>query len=72
MPYRYDRNSMGGGLLLYNRDGNPNKYLKHHFAIDIEHFLVEFNLRKRKWFFKGSYNPHKSKMLNYLNYLNLA
>ena len=76
MPYRYDRNSMGGGLLLYIRDDIPAKLLKHDFGtieIDaIENVLVEINLRKRKWFFNGTYNLHKSKILNRLNYLNLV
>ena len=72
MPYRYDRNSMGGGLLLYIRDDIPTKLLKHDFETNIENLSVEINLRKMKWFFNGSYNPHNSKILNHLNYLNLA
>ena len=61
MPCRYDRNSMGGGLLIYIRDDIPAKLLKHDFGTNIENLSVEINLRKRKWFFNGSYNPHKSK-----------
>ena len=63
---------MGGGLLLYIRDFIPTKLLKHDFGTNIENLSVEINLRKRKWFFNGSYNPHKSKTLNQLNYLNLV
>ena len=33
---------------------------------------IEINLGKRKWFFNGSYNPHKNKISNDLNYLNLV
>ena len=58
MSYRYARNSMGGGLLLYIRDNTPTKLLKHDFGTNIKHLSVEINLRKRKWFFNGSYNPH--------------
>ena len=72
MAYRYDRNSMGGGLLLYIRDDIPTKHLKHDFATNIENLSVEINLRKRKRFFNGSYNPYKNKTLNHLNYLNLV
>ena len=72
MPYRYDRNSMGGRLLLYIRDDIPTKLLKHDFGTNIENLSVETNLRKRKWFFNGSYNLHKSKILDHLNYLNLV
>ena len=32
MPYRYDRNAMGGGLLLYIRDNIPTKLLRHDFG----------------------------------------
>ena len=31
MPYRYDRDSIGGGILLYIRDDIPTKVLKHDF-----------------------------------------
>ena len=72
MPYRYGRNSMGGGFLLYIRDDIPTKLLKHDFGTNIENLSVEINFRKRKWFFNSSYNPHKSKILNHLNYLNLV
>ena len=41
MPYRYDRNSMGGGILLYVRDDIPTKVLKHDFWTNIENFSVE-------------------------------
>ena len=61
IPYRFDRNSMGGGLLLYIRHDIPTKLLKHDFGTNIENLSVEINLRKRKWFFNGSYNPHKVK-----------
>ena len=63
---------MGGGLLLYIRDDIPTKLLKHNFGTNIENLSVEINLRKRKWFFNGSYNTHKSKILNHLKYLNLV
>ena len=36
MPYRYDRNSMGGGLLLYIRYDIPTKLLKDDFGTNIE------------------------------------
>ena len=45
MPYRYDRNSMGG-LLLYIRDDILTKLLKHDFGTNIENLSVEINLRK--------------------------
>ena len=63
---------MGGGFLLNIRDDIPTKFLKHDFGTNIKNLSVEINLRKRKWFFNGSYNPHKSKILNHLDYLNLV
>ena len=53
--------------LPYIRDNIPSKLLKHDFGTNIENLSVEINLRKRKWFFNGSYNPRKSNILNYLN-----
>ena len=67
MPYRFDRDSMGGGLLFYIKDDTPAKLFKHDFGTNIENLSVEINLRKRKWFFNGSYNPHKDKISNHLN-----
>ena len=72
MPYRYDIDSSSGGLLLYIRDDIPNKLLKRDFGTNIENLSVEINLRKRKWFFNGSYNPHKNKIPNHQNYLYLV
>ena len=72
MPYQYNRNSMGGGLLPYIRDDIPTKLLKHDFGTNIENLSIEINLRKRKWFFNDSYNLHKSKILYHLNYLNIV
>ena len=62
MPYQYDRDSMGDGLLLFIRD--------YEFITNIENLSVQINFRKRKWFFNGSYNPHKNKISSHLNCLN--
>ena len=48
MAYRYDRNLMGGGVLLYIIDDIPTKLLKHDFGTNIKNLSVEINLRKRK------------------------
>ena len=50
MPYRYDRDSMVGGLLLYIRDDIPTKLLKHDFGTNIENLSVEINLQKKSGF----------------------
>ena len=59
-------------LEIHIRDDIPTKLLKHDFGTNIENLSVEIDLRRRKWFFNGSYNPHKSKILNLPNYLNLV
>ena len=55
----YDRDLISDGLLLYIRDGNLTKLLKDDFGSNIEILSVKINLRKGKWFFNDSYNPHK-------------
>ena len=70
IPYRLDRNSNGGGLLLYVREDIPSKFLKVKFDCNIESICAEVNLRKRKWFINGSYSTNKSFSLNHLECLN--
>ena len=48
-PYRFDRNSIGGGILLYIREDIPSKLILTKMAI--EEFFVEINLRKKGGFF---------------------
>ena len=47
-PYRSDRSSKGGGVLLYIREYIPYKILTYSSNCDIETLLAEINLRKRK------------------------
>ena len=47
-PYRLDRNSKGGGILLYIREDIPSRLLNSKLKTGIETFTVEINLRKRK------------------------
>ena len=46
-PFRLDRDINGGGLLLYIRENIPASLLNSDLLID--GFLVELNLRKKKW-----------------------
>ena len=70
VPYRFDRNSNGGGLFLYIREDIPSKILTYSSNCDIETLLVEINLRKRKWLLNGSYNLKKSQISYHLECLN--
>ena len=70
VPHRLDRNSKGGGILLYVRDKiivlPLNRYsLPPH----IEILFFELNLRNRKWFLCCSYNPHKNLIKEHLRVL---
>ena len=48
-PFRLDRNSHGGGILLYVREDIPAKLINSiNFDDDIEPMFIEINLRKKK------------------------
>ena len=66
-PYRLDRNSKGGGIILYVREDIPSKLINS-LCIDHgkEYFFVEINLRKQKWVIICNYKPHKTMIKGYL------
>ena len=48
-PYRFDRTSHGGGILLYIREDIPSKMSKfEQVQINFKGFLGEINLREKK------------------------
>ena len=60
-PFRLDRNSHGGGILVYDREDIPAKLINNiNFDNDIEAMFIEINLRKKIWLLSVSYNPHKA------------
>ena len=60
-PFRLDRNSHGGGILLYVREDIPAKLINNtNFDNDIEAMFIEIKLRKKKWLLSVSYNPQKA------------
>ena len=65
VPFRFDRNGNGGGILLYIKEDISSKLLS--IYQDIEGFSVEINLRgNKKWLPNCSYNPKKVQISNYL------
>ena len=66
-PYRLNRCSNGGGILLYIRDDIPSRLLS--ISDKIESIFAEINFSKRKWLICASYNPHKGKISNHLHHL---
>ena len=57
-PFRRDRNSHGGGLLVYIKEHIPAKILKNNdLGNDIEGFFVELNFKNSKWLLFATYHP---------------
>ena len=67
-PLRLDRNSRGGGILIYVREDIPCKEFKcQKHSKDIECIYFEINLRNNKWFLMGGYKPHKDTISQFLD-----
>ena len=67
-PFRKDRNSHGGGLIIYIRENIPCKRLKAKVISNtIESIVIELKLVDTKWFLMGGYNPHRNNISNYLS-----
>ena len=69
VPYRYDRNGKGWGLLLHIREDMQSKLLINKSKCNIETLSVVVNVRKRKCFLNCSYNPHQNLISNHLQCL---
>ena len=69
-PYRFDRNSKGGGLLFYISEYIPSKILTYSSNCDFETLLVEINRRNRKQLLNGSYSTYKSQISHDLECFN--
>ena len=65
--YRLDRDSNGGGIMLYIREDIPSNLLATDEKNYIESFYVELNLRNEKWLINCSYNPNKTMICNHLD-----
>ena len=62
--YRLDRNTNGGGILLYIREDIPFTLLNSDMSI--ESFSIEINIRKKKWLLVCTYNSNKNLISNHL------
>ena len=58
--YRLDRNSNGGGIMLYVKGDIPSNLLAIDKKNSIESFYVELNLLNEKWLLSCSCNPNKT------------
>ena len=63
--YRLDRNSNGGGILLYIREDIPS-YLIATEKEPVKSFYVELNLHKENYLISCFYDPQKTLITNYL------
>ena len=69
-PFRLDRDSNGGGVIIYVREDIPCRELKlHNIPDNFEGIVLEIKLRKGKWLLFGGYNPHKENTPNFLTQL---
>ena len=60
-PYRLDRCSNGGGILLYVKHYISSRLLTDHRLPDnVECLFTEINIRNKKWLLCCSYNPHRN------------
>ena len=68
-PYRLDRNSHGGGILVHVRDNIPSNLVKLDQKLEnFEGFFIELELSKKsKWLLSYSYNPHKGNSKQHLS-----
>ena len=66
--FRHDRNSKGGGIMLFVREDIPAKLIFTEIS-PIEGFYVEINLRKQKWLICCSYNPNKHNISKHIEAL---
>ena len=62
--YRSDRNSNGGGILLYVAKDISSTLLN--TELFIEGFCFEINIRKKAWLLVCTYNPNKTLISNHL------
>ena len=70
VPFRCDRHSRGGGVLIYVREDIPCRELTSHLKPNnLEGIVLEINLRKVKWLMFVGYNPHKENTANFLSQL---
>ena len=66
--YKLDRDSKGGGIMLYVRTDIPSDLLAFEDK-PIESLFIELNLQNTKILINCSYNPHKSELKKHLTAL---
>ena len=68
-PYQFARNRNGCGIMLYIKEDIPSRVIEKKLRNNSEYFFFEINLRKKKWLFCYSYNPHKNSISTHIDFL---
>ena len=66
-PFRKDRNSDGGGKIVYVREGLVTKRLTHFESPAIESICIELTISKCKWCILFAYRPPKFNKTDFFN-----
>ena len=73
-PYRLDKNSHGGGILVYVRNNIPSNLVKLDQKFEnFEDFFIELEFSKKsKWLLSYSYNPHRGNTKQHLSNISIG
>jgi len=70
IQYRRDRDSQGGGIIIYIREEIPSREIElQSNPEDLETLFIEINIRKTKWLLIAGYNPKKENISYFLNHV---
>ena len=69
-PFRLDRNSHGGGIMIFSPDYLPCKKVdSYSLPADVEGMFIEMTVRKTKWLVMSGYNPRKEYTSYFLSHV---
>ena len=68
-PYRLDRCSNGGGILLYVKDISSRLLTDHRLPDNGKCLFTEINIRTKKWFLCCPCNPHRNNISNHISHM---
>ena len=69
-PFRLDRNSHGGGIMMFFPDYLPCKRIESYKLPDnVEGMFIEMTVRITKWLIMSGYNPHKENVSYFFSHV---
>ena len=72
IPYRYNRNDKGIGLLLHIGEDIPSRLFQCKSQYNTESLSYEIIFKKRKWFLNCSWNPYGNSISRHRECLNAS